>query len=323
MASRSRTDHCCVCEDGSTPRRPPIPSPRHRNCRTRRRDPSPLREGEPGTSSCQRCGPQHSLGVVGRSRRQPQTNEIRGVFRGAARHQPCPGLIRTDRTASSQPGRQPPSQQRSMADRYQPDTNRRRNQRLRHPTPSGGQKTNRDNPLPQTAHRPRNLPAHHQPATNPELRPPTHPATTRRHHRNPSRPSSRNPPQPHLSTRTRPQPQPPPRHPIPDLAPNPPTRRIIDLATIGASMSHQTTGRGSLGADLVRQPTVDGQANHSGQSREPTNHLLVMPSERSCGLPGLDGPRWDRSGPPPPPLRRSPSRCRKVRVRVRRRLPGR
>ena len=41
---------------GSTPPSPPIPIPRHGDQRTRRRDPSPLREGEPGAAGRQRCG---------------------------------------------------------------------------------------------------------------------------------------------------------------------------------------------------------------------------------------------------------------------------
>ena len=38
------------------------------------------------------------------------------------RRQPRPGIIGTDHPAPSQPGRQPPSQQRALADRYHPDT---------------------------------------------------------------------------------------------------------------------------------------------------------------------------------------------------------
>ena len=100
----------------------------------------------------------------------------------------------------------------------------------------GSKEPKRDHPLPQAAHRPRNLPATHQPATNPQLRPPTQPAPTRRYHHHPSRPSPPNPHRPHLRTRTRPPPQPPARYPIPQLAPNPPTRPITDLTTVGASL---------------------------------------------------------------------------------------
>ena len=74
-------------------------------------------------------------------------------------------------------------------------------------------------PLPQAAHRPTDLPPPHQPATNPELRPPTRPASTRRYHHHPGRPSPPNTSQPHLRTRARPRPQPPTRHPLPEVAP--------------------------------------------------------------------------------------------------------
>ena len=120
--------------------------------------------------------------------------------------------------------------------RHHPDAHRRCHQKICDQTPNRRQKPKRDHPLPQTAHRPTDLPATHQPATNPELRPPTQPAPTRRHHHHPSRPSPPNPHRPHLSTRTRPRPQPPPRHPIPELTPNPPTRPITDLTTVGASL---------------------------------------------------------------------------------------
>ena len=156
-------------------------------------------------------------------------------FAGAVRCQPCSGIIRTDHTASSQPGRQPPRQQRAVADRYHPDAYRRCHQRICDQTPGGRQEPKRDHPLPQAAHRPRDLPAPHQPATNPELRPPAHPAPTRRYHHQPGRPSPPNPHRPHLRTRTRPKPQPPTRYPIPDLAPNPRTDPITDLTTVGAS----------------------------------------------------------------------------------------
>ena len=157
-------------------------------------------------------------------------------------HQPRPGVIRPDHPASSQPGRQPASQQRALADRYHPDAHRRRHQRLRHPTQGRGQEEKGDHSLPQAAHRPTDLPTADQPAPNPELRPATHPTPTRRHHRDPGRPSSQHPPQPHLSTRTRPTPQPPPRYQIPELAPNPPSRPIPDLTNIGASNSSDRRG---------------------------------------------------------------------------------
>ena len=53
--------------------------------------------------------------------------------------------------------------------RYHPDTPRRCHSGLCNQTPSRREEPNRDHPLPQAAHRPRNLPATHQPAHNPEL----------------------------------------------------------------------------------------------------------------------------------------------------------
>ena len=119
--------------------------------------------------------------------------------------------------------------------RYHPNAPRRRHQRIRGTTQGRRKKPKRDHPLPQTPHRPRDLPATNQPATNPELRPATPPTPTRPHHRHPGRPSRRNPTQPHLRPRTPTQPQPPTRQPIPKVAPNQPTRPIPDLTTIGAS----------------------------------------------------------------------------------------
>ena len=120
--------------------------------------------------------------------------------------------------------------------RYHPDAYRRFHQRIRDQTTCPGQKANRDHPMPQTAHRPTNLPADHQPATHPGLREAPPPTPTSSHHRYRGRPSSPNLPQPHLSTRTRPRPQPPVRYPIPELAPNPPPGPTnADLTTIGAS----------------------------------------------------------------------------------------
>ena len=120
--------------------------------------------------------------------------------------------------------------------RYHPDAYRRFHQRIRDQTTGPRQKANRDHPMPQTAHRPRNLPADHQPATHPGLREAPPPTPTSSHHRYRGRPSSRNLPQPHLSTRTRPRPQPPPRYPIPQLAPNPPPGPTnADLTNIRAS----------------------------------------------------------------------------------------
>ena len=122
--------------------------------------------------------------------------------------------------------------------RYHPDTYRRCHQRICCQTPSRRKEPPRDHPMPQTAHRPTNLPPPHQPATNPELRATPQPTPTSPHHHHRNRPRSRNPPQPHLRTRTRPRPQPPPRYPIPELAPQPTTGPTnIDL-------TNTHTGRG-------------------------------------------------------------------------------
>ena len=121
--------------------------------------------------------------------------------------------------------------------RYHPDTELRPHPSLCSQTRSRRQKPKRDHPLPQAAHRPRGLPATDQPATNPELRPPTRPPPASQHHYHPGRPTTRNPPGPYLRTRTRTQPQPPASNPIPDMAPHPPTGPAPDLTTIGASMS--------------------------------------------------------------------------------------
>ena len=142
--------------------------------------------------------------------------------------------------------------------RYHPDAYRRCHQRICDQTPGGSKEPKRDHPLPQAAHRPTDLPTTHQPATNPELRPPTQPAPTRRYHHHPSRPSPPNPHRPHLRTRTRPPPQPPTRYPIPQLAPNPPTRPITDLTTVGASLER---GRGPAGIGEV--PTRRSQGGLS------------------------------------------------------------
>ena len=198
-------------------------------------------KANPALLAAKGVGPDTAAALLVAAGDNPGADEIGEVLRCAMWHQPRPGVIRPDHPASSQPGRQPASQQRAQADRYHPDAHRRRHQRLRHPTQGRGQEEKGDHPLPQAAHRPTDLPTADQPAPNPELRPATHPTPTRRHHRDPGRPSSQHPPQPHLSTRTRPTPQPPPRYQIPELAPNPPSRPIPDLTNIGASNSSTTT----------------------------------------------------------------------------------
>ena len=192
-------------------------------------------KANPALLAAKGVGPDTAAALLVAAGDNPKRMQSEKSFAALCGHQPRPGVIRPDHPASSQPGRQPASQQRALADRYHPDAHRRRHQRLRHPTQGRRQEEKGDHPLPQAAHRPTDLPTADQPAPNPELRPATHPTPTRRHHRDPGRPSSQHPPQPHLSTRTRPTPQPPPRYQIPELAPNPPSRPIPDLTNIGAS----------------------------------------------------------------------------------------
>ena len=107
--------------------------------------------------------------------------------------------------------------------RYHPDAHRLCNQGICDQTPSRWKEPQRDHPLPEAAHRPTDLPTTHQPATNPELRPPARPPPKRRCHHHPGRSSPPNPHRPHLRTRARPRPQSPTRHSIPEVAPHPRT----------------------------------------------------------------------------------------------------
>ena len=100
------------------------------------------------------------------SRRQPRAYEHRSSLRGPVRCQPRSRIIGTDSSAPSQPRRQPPSKQRAMAGRYQPDASRPTHQRICHQTTSRRKNPPRDPPLPETAHRPRGLPPPHRPAPN-------------------------------------------------------------------------------------------------------------------------------------------------------------
>ena len=153
--------------------------------------------------------------------------------------------------------------------RYHPDTHRRSHQPIRGTAPGGSKEPKRDHPLPQAAHRPTDLPTLDQPATNPELRPAPPPTSTRQHHHHPSRPTARNPPQPHLRTRTRPRPQPPTRQPIPDLAPNPPTRPITDLTIIGASNSSEPRDHGATGTRSSTPPSNTSTGSTTEDSSNP------------------------------------------------------
>ena len=111
---------CQLCQAGSPSSSPPLPDTRRRDPRTRRRDQTPLRHGQPGAPSGPRSRPRQRCCAANRSRRQPRTNEIGTVLRCALRPQSRPSVIRTHSPAPAQPGRQPASQQRTMADALPP-----------------------------------------------------------------------------------------------------------------------------------------------------------------------------------------------------------
>ena len=217
---------CQLRQAGSPSSSPPLPDTQRRDRRTRHRDQTPLRQGQPGVQ-LKGIGPNTAATLLVAAGDNPKRMKSERSF---AALWPRPSVVWPNSSAPSQPGRQPASQQRTLADSHHPDAHRRCHQRLRHPTPGGGQETNRDHPMPQTAHRPRDLPDPHHPATNPELRETTQRTPTSRYNRHRGRPSYPNPPQPHLSTRARPRPQPPARYPIPTLA-----HPTTDLHNIGAS----------------------------------------------------------------------------------------
>ena len=108
---------------------------------------------------------------------------------------------------------------------------------MRPKTTGGRQNPKRDRPLPQTLHRPPGLPTVDQPTPNPPRRRSPLFTPKQPHHPRTGRHGPPNPPNTHLTTRTRPQPQPPTRHPIPTLAHHPPKP---DLTKIGASNQPST-----------------------------------------------------------------------------------
>ena len=137
--------------------------------------------------------------------------------------------------------------------RYQPNASRPPHQTICHQAPSRSKEPAGDHPLPETSHRPRNLPAAHQPAPNTGRNRPTPPPNPSPDHSHPSRPPPRHTTHPHIATRTRPPPQPPTRHPIPTVDQHPTT----DLHEIGASMS-----RLSLQVCHPGPPPFAGPAQH-------------------------------------------------------------
>ena len=179
-------------------------------------------------------GPDTESGSPRGRRRQPRAYELRHSLRGPERCQPRSRIIGTDSAAPSQPGREPPSEQRAVADALPTEY-------VTTPAPK--------NTLP-TA-RPKEKPAQRSSAASNATSPaksttcsptrPQHPtgpiyATTEPspNHSHPRRPPPRHTTHPHLATRTRPPPQPPAHHPLPTLA-----HPTTDLHKIEASHSRR------------------------------------------------------------------------------------
>ena len=70
----------------------------------------------PALLAHRRCRTQHSCNAANRRRRQPPADEIGTILCCAVWCQPRPSVVWANSSASSQPGRQPASQQRTLAD---------------------------------------------------------------------------------------------------------------------------------------------------------------------------------------------------------------
>ena len=88
---------------------------------------------------------------------QPRPGPPRGQLRRAVRRQPGRCLLRQAAPPPAQPRRRPASQLRAVDDRHDPPGPRPAHQGLRRPAHHRGQDQQRDHPLPQALHRPRNL----------------------------------------------------------------------------------------------------------------------------------------------------------------------
>ena len=128
-------------------------------------------DANPALLAAPGVGPDTAAALLVTAGNNPERMKSETLLRGAVRCQPRPGVIRTNHPASTQPGRQPPSQPRPMAHRHHPHAHRPHHPSLRRTAPGRRKNHPRDHPLPQTAHHPRNLPAPHQPTPNPQLRP--------------------------------------------------------------------------------------------------------------------------------------------------------
>ena len=122
-------------KDGQIGRMPaalyPAPQP------TQRPDPRSLRRGQPGASRSWRSRTRQEQRL---SWSQPVTTQQRmnseAAFAAPERPQPRSRIIGTDSASPAQPRRQPASQQRAVADRYQPNASRPPHQRVCHQTTS-------------------------------------------------------------------------------------------------------------------------------------------------------------------------------------------
>ena len=148
----------------------------------------------------------------------PERMRSESSFAGVVWRKSCPGVLGTDHTAPFKPRWEPPGQQRPLAYRYHPHAIGPRHHRLRPKKKSGRQNPKRDHPLPETSHRPRDLPPAHQPTKNTQRQRPTLPTPPSPGNPYPRRSSAPHPSKSHLRTRTRPIPQPPTSHPLSKMA---------------------------------------------------------------------------------------------------------
>ena len=88
-------------------------------------------EANPALLAASGVGPDTAAALLVAAGDNPGRMNSEAAFAGPVWCQPRTGIIETDSASSSQPRRQPPSQQRPMADRYQPDANRPPHQRIR------------------------------------------------------------------------------------------------------------------------------------------------------------------------------------------------
>ena len=116
-----------------------------------------------------------------------------------------------------------------------------------------GKKPPGDHPLPETPHRPGDLPPAHRSTRNSQRRPSSLSTQKRANNPHPRRHSPTNLPSTPLTTRARHLPQPSTRHPIPPMAHRPHTPPKLDLTTIGASTPRTPPHRRHK---LARHPTT-------------------------------------------------------------------